>query len=90
MRLIDADALVYEDITSENGNTYMVVHAPQIDNAPTIDDVELINTQGLAECIRCAMCTNHMKSDSGCDGGCKVDEHMYKKVMDAIQRQFIR
>lgn len=36
MRLIDADKLVYEDIKCVDGNTYMVVHAPEIDNAPTI------------------------------------------------------
>ena len=37
MRLIDADELIYEDITDEHGNTYMIVHAPQIDNAPTVE-----------------------------------------------------
>lgn len=40
--------------------------------------------QGLDEDIRCAMCTNSMKSDSGCDGGCIVNEGMYKKVMETI------
>lgn len=34
--------------------------------------------------IRCAMCTNHMKSDRGCDGNCQVDENLYKKIMKAI------
>jgi hypothetical protein len=28
-----------------------------------------------------------MKSDRGCDGGCVVDEDMYKKVMDTINNQ---
>jgi hypothetical protein len=51
------------------------------------DDVMAIHTQGLAEGIRCAMCTNSMKSDRGCDGGCVVDEDMYKKVMDTINNQ---
>lgn len=51
------------------------------------DDVMAIHTQGLDEGIRCAMCTNSMKSDTGCDGGCVVDEGMYKKVMDTINNQ---
>lgn len=51
------------------------------------EDVMEIHTQGLDEGIRCAMCTNSMKSDSGCDGGCRVDEDMYKKVMDTIKNQ---
>ena len=28
-----------------------------------------------------------MKSNKGCDGGCVVDEDMYKKVMDTIKNQ---
>ena len=51
------------------------------------DDVMAIHTQGLAEGIRCSMCTNTMKSDRGCDGGCVVDEDMYKKVMETINNQ---
>jgi hypothetical protein len=54
---------------------------------PTSDDVMAIHTQGLAEGIRCAMCTNSMKSDRNCDGGCVVDEDMYKKVMETINNQ---
>ncbi len=37
--------------------------------------------------IRCAMCTNPMKSDRGCDGGCRVDEEMYKKVLSVINKE---
>lgn len=37
MRPIDADSLLYENITDEHGNTYIVVHASQIENAPVID-----------------------------------------------------
>lgn len=51
------------------------------------DDVMAIHTQGLTEGIRCAMCTNSMKSDRGCDGGCVVDNEMYKKVIDTINNQ---
>jgi hypothetical protein len=51
------------------------------------DDVMAIHTQGLAEGIRCAMCTNSMKNDRGCDGGCMVNEDMYEKVMETINNQ---
>lgn len=46
----------------------------------------LVHTQGLDVEIQCAMCTNPMKSDRGCDGGCSVNEEMYKKVLDVIER----
>lgn len=47
-------------------------------------DMRLIYAYPLDEAIRCAMCTNPIKSDRGCDGGCKVDEQMYKNVMEAV------
>ena len=47
-------------------------------------DMMLIYANPLAEAVRCAMCTNPMRSNSGCDGGCKVDEQMYRSVMDAV------
>lgn len=47
-------------------------------------DMRLIYANPLGEAIRCAMCTNPIKSDRGCDGGCKVDDQMYKKVMEAV------
>ncbi len=52
-------------------------------------DVRPIHTQGLAEGIMCAMCTNIMKSDMGCDGGCCVNKSMYKKVMDVIDKHMM-
>ena len=45
-----------------------------------------IHTDGLEEGIRCALCTNPIKSDRGCDGGCRVDEDVRKKIMDVIDR----
>jgi len=53
------------------------------------EDIMTIHTQGLDEGIRCAMCTNSMKSDRGCDGGCMIDEDMYKKVMNIIRNRFV-
>ena len=52
---------------------------------PTADVVEYSKLYGLAEEIRCVMCTNAMKGDSGCDGGCQVDEDTYKRVIDTIE-----
>lgn len=49
-------------------------------------DMMLIYANPLAEAVRCAMCTNTMMSyGRGCDGGCRVDEQMYKRVMEAIE-----
>lgn len=50
------------------------------------NDLRLIHTQGLDEGIRCAMCTNTIKSDKGCDGGCVVDQKMYEKVLEVIDK----
>lgn len=50
--------------------------------------ISLEQFNGLEEGIRCAMCTNHIKSDTGCDGGCVVNEDMYHKVMDTIYKHF--
>ena len=50
-----------------------------------MNDIDFIYTNPLEEAIRCAMCTNPMRSDKGCDGGCKVDERMYERVINAIK-----
>lgn len=36
-RYIDADKLIFNDITDLHGDTFMVVHAPDVTNAPTED-----------------------------------------------------
>ena len=51
------------------------------------NDCILVHTQGLDEGIYCAMCTNSIKSDRGCDGGCIVNKDMYQKVLDVIKHQ---
>lgn len=53
------------------------------------DDISLIHTAGLDEGIRCAMCTNSIKSDRGCDGNCVVNDKMYQKVTDVIYNNLI-
>lgn len=48
-------------------------------------DIICVHSTGLEEGIRCAMCTNPMKNDRGCDGGCRYDEDMYKRILDVIK-----
>lgn len=52
--------------------------------------IQAIYTEALEEGIRCAMCTNTIKSDTGCDGGCIVDIKMYNKVMTEINSRLLR
>ena len=46
---------------------------------------KVVNPDVLEEGIRCAMCTNPMRSDSGCDGECQYDEELYKKICGVIR-----
>lgn len=59
------------------------------EEAKAYNDCILVHAQGLDVGIQCAMCTNPMKSDRGCDGGCSVNEDMYKKVLDVIKGQTV-
>lgn len=52
-------------------------------------DMRLIYANPLGEAIRCAMCTNPIKSYRGCDGGCKVDEQMYENVIEAVNELIV-
>lgn len=40
--------------------------------------------------IRCAMCTNSMRSDRGCDGDCQVDEIMFDRIMKEILKNQLK
>ena len=55
----------------------------------TKNDIALIHTEGLDEEIRCAMCTNPIANDRGCNGSCTVNDKMYKKVIDTIENHII-
>lgn len=48
-----------------------------------------INMENLDMAIRCAMCTNAMKNDNGCDGSCVVDMDMYKRVIAAVEESIV-
>lgn len=43
MKIIDADKLLYDELECVDGNTYMVVHAADIDNAEAIDNAPINN-----------------------------------------------
>ena len=51
---------------------------------PGVQRLNLINTDGLEEEIRCTMCKNPMRTDRGCDGGCKYDEKLYADIMKVL------
>lgn len=80
------DSIAYQATLKERTFYDMAIKALEQQSS---EDVMAIHTQGLDEGIRCAMCTNSMKSDTGCDGGCRVDEDMYKKVMDTIRNHIV-
>lgn len=44
----------------------------------------IINTFGLEEEIRCAICENRMHTDRGCDGNCKYNEYTYSKIIGVL------
>ena len=48
------------------------------------DDCVFLHTFGLEEGIRCAMCTNPMKTDRGCDGGCSYNEDLLEDVLKTV------
>ena len=49
-RCIDADSLIHHDIKDIHGDIYDVIHAADIDNAPTVD---------VAPVVRCKDCVLH-------------------------------
>lgn len=49
--------------------------------------IKTIIIDGLDEEIRCTMCRNPMKSDRGCDGGCKYDEKLYEDIINILKER---
>lgn len=96
MRLIDADEVIKkmneraeEEILDFRDCRNMIEFAPtvnaiEIPNGVNGDDLELIYTNVLDIVIKCALCSNKMKSESGCDGGCEVNKYDFENVMKAI------
>lgn len=50
-------------------------------------EICLIDADGLDEEIRCEMCRNPMRSDTGCDGGCIYDEKLYEKIVRLLNER---
>lgn len=49
-----------------------------------MSDLITINTNGLEEAIRCAICENPIKSERGCDGSCRYDEKLLNRIIEAV------
>lgn len=81
----EIDRRFYDD---EDLNNALDMAIKALEQEPC-EDVVAIHTQGLDEGIRCAMCTNSMKSNRGCDGGCVVNEGMYREVMNTIEKHIV-
>ena len=71
-RYIDADKLLYNEITDKHGDTYLVVHAPEIDNAPTEDVQPVVHGKWFLDrdssseeekCYRCSNCKAVLEED---------------------------
>lgn len=90
MRLIDADEVIKkmneraeEEILDFRDCRNMIEFAPtvnaiEIPNGVNGDDLELIHTNVLDIVIRCALCSNKTKLESGCDGGCVVNKYDFE------------
>lgn len=49
-----------------------------------ISRTKVIDAEGLDEQIRCEMCRNPMHTSRGCDGNCKYDVNLYKRIMQIL------
>jgi hypothetical protein len=47
---------------------------------------KVVNPEGLEEGICCAMCTNPMRSDRGCNGECQYDEALYNRICEVVRK----
>lgn len=78
------------DIQHRWGRAYEAGMKDGLEQEQGTAGIQAIYTEALEEGIRCAMCTNTIKSDTGCDGGCIVDTKMYNKVMAEINSRLLR
>lgn len=84
----DKDKLLLE-VNKAICNNLKALEQEPCEDAINRIDTRIIHTDGLEEGIRCAMCTNSMANDRGCDGGCAVNESMYKRVLDVIKKNIL-
>lgn len=84
------DYVVYNiEWLKKHWQTELKVMGIECKDAISRNDTKIIHTDGLEEGIRCAMCTNPMANNRGCDGGCDVNESMYKRVLDVIKKNIL-
>ena len=81
------DAVSY---LTQNDVGWLKENVKALEQEQGTSEIQAIYTEALEEGIRCAMCTNAMKSEKGCDGGCVVDTKMYNKVMAEINSRLLR
>lgn len=48
-----------------------------------------ISVDGLDEGIRCALCTNHIRTDRGCDGNCSYNKNLFESIMGVIKNSIV-
>ncbi|MBD5534601.1 MAG: hypothetical protein HDQ99_02860 [Lachnospiraceae bacterium] len=83
MRLIDADNLIYNDVECTDGNTYMVVHAPRIDNADVYNFesvVDKIQQKALEHSIN-----GNQYTEDGYDNHAKIERAIQKGIEIALE-----
>lgn len=47
----------------------------------------VIDTLGIEEEIRCTICKNQIKTDKGCDGNCKYDENLFRRITNLLNKR---
>ena len=75
------DAVFLDESEELDLSSYEFTYYKRPDNA---DDCVLLHTNGLEDGIRCAICTNPMKTDRGCDGGCSYNEDLLEDVLKTV------
>ena len=75
--MIDADMLPYDDVECVDGNTYMIVHAPDIDRAKTAYDVDKVIEQ-----IKERMCSIE---DEATDIGCYMRNRYFRDAIEIVE-----
>lgn len=88
-RILKIKSKEYDDVVVQIKNDEELI-VNEIELKDEWEPIISVYSRGLEEGIRCAMCTNPMHNDRGCDGGCRYDEDMYKNVLDVIYRHTIK
>jgi len=52
--------------------------------------MRIINDSCIDNAVECTICTNPMRSDTGCDGGCQVDKNLAENIYGAIDSMTVK